>query len=50
MVDYAAGKAAGLFTLDANTPLSAGEHAMLVRLAAMPDSDIDYSDIPPGTK
>lgn len=40
-------------TLDANTPLSADEQVMLVRLAAMPDSDIDYSDIPlsaPGTK
>jgi hypothetical protein len=29
------------FTLDADTPLSADEQAMLVRLAAMPDSDID---------
>lgn len=35
------------FTLGADTPLSADEQAMLVRLAAMPDSDIDYSDIPP---
>jgi hypothetical protein len=34
------------FTLEANTPLSADEQAMLVRLAAMPDSDIDCSDIP----
>ena len=34
-------------TLDADTPLSADEQAMLVRLAAMPDSDIDFSDIPP---
>lgn len=37
------------FTLDADTPLSADEQAMLVRLAAMPDSDIDYSDIPPSS-
>jgi hypothetical protein len=35
------------FTLEANTPLSADEQAMLVRLATMPDSDIDCSDIPP---
>jgi hypothetical protein len=34
------------FLIDANTPLSADEQAMLVRLAAMPDSDIDCSDIP----
>lgn len=33
-------------TIDANTPLSADEQVMLVRLAAMPDSAIDYSDIP----
>ena len=31
------------FTLEANTPLSADEQAMLVRLAAMPDSDIPSS-------
>ena len=31
------------FTVDANTPLSADEQAMLVRLAAMPDSDIPSS-------
>lgn len=37
------------FTLDADTPLSADEQAMLVRLAAMPDSAIDYSDIPPSS-
>ena len=37
------------FTLEANTPLSADEQAMLVRLAAMPDSDIDCSDIPPSS-
>ena len=36
-------------TLDANTPLSADEQAMLVRLAAMPDSDIDCSNIPPSS-
>jgi hypothetical protein len=35
------------FTLNADTLLSADEQAMLVRLAAMPDSDIDCSDIPP---
>jgi hypothetical protein len=35
------------FTLEANTPLSADEQAMLARLAAIPDSDIDCSDIPP---
>jgi hypothetical protein len=35
------------FTLAADRPLSADEQAMLARLAAMPDSDIDYSDIPP---
>jgi hypothetical protein len=34
-------------TIDANTPLSADDQAMLARLAAMPDSDIDCSDIPP---
>ena len=34
-------------TLDADTPLSADEQAMLVRLAAMSDDDIDCSDIPP---
>jgi hypothetical protein len=37
------------FTLEANTPLSADEQTMLVRLAAMPDSDIDCSDIPPSS-
>jgi hypothetical protein len=40
-------------TLDVAMPLSADEQAMLARLAVMPDSDIDYSDIPPsspGTK
>jgi hypothetical protein len=36
-------------TLDATTPLSADEQAMLVRLAAMSDSDIDCSDIPPSS-
>ena len=30
-------------TLEANTPLSADEQVMLVRLAAMPDSDFDCS-------
>jgi hypothetical protein len=35
------------FTLDADAPLSANEQAMLARLAAMSDSDIDCSDIPP---
>lgn len=35
------------FTPDAATPLSVDEQAMLARLAAMPDSDIDCSDIPP---
>ena len=42
-----------MFALDANTPLSANEQAMLARLAVMPDSDIDFSDISPsspGTK
>lgn len=34
------------FTLDPNTPLSADEEAALARLAAMPDSAIDFSDIP----
>jgi|GEM_PF-7085613 len=34
------------FTLDADTPLSADEQAMLARLAVMPDSNIDCSDIP----
>lgn len=41
------------FTLDPNTPLSEEDQAMLARLAAMPDSEIDFSDIPatpPGTK
>jgi hypothetical protein len=37
------------FILEANTPLSADEQAMLVRLAAMRDSDIDCSDIPPSS-
>jgi hypothetical protein len=37
------------YVLDANTPLSADEQAMLARLAAMPDSDIDCSDIPPSS-
>lgn len=37
------------FTLDAGTPLSADEQAMLTRLAAMPDSDIDCSDIAPSS-
>jgi len=37
------------FTLDADTPLSADEQAILARLAAMPDSDIDCSDIPPSS-
>jgi hypothetical protein len=36
-------------TLDATMPLSADEQAMLVHLAAMPDSDIDCSDIPPSS-
>jgi hypothetical protein len=36
-------------TIDADTPLSADEQAMLVRLAAMSDSDIDCSDIPPSS-
>jgi hypothetical protein len=40
-----AGKTTTL-TFDAATPLSAGEQAMLARLAAMPDSDIDCGDIP----
>jgi uncharacterized protein (DUF4415 family) len=34
------------FTLDADTPLSVDEQATLARLAAMPDSEIDFSDIP----
>ena len=34
-------------TLDAETPLSVDEQTMLAHLAAMPDSDIDCSDIPP---
>ena len=34
------------FTLDPNAPLSADEEAALARLAAMPDSEIDFSDIP----
>jgi hypothetical protein len=37
------------FTLDADTLLSVDEQAMLARLAAMPDSDIDCSDIPPSS-
>jgi hypothetical protein len=37
-------------TLDAGTPLSADEQAMLARLAAMSDNDIDYSDIPPSPR
>lgn len=37
------------FTPDADTPLSADEQAMLARLAAMSDSDIDCSDIPPSS-
>jgi hypothetical protein len=36
-------------TIDANTPLSADDQALLVRLAAMSDSDIDCSDIPPSS-
>jgi uncharacterized protein (DUF4415 family) len=32
-----------------NKPLSKRQRAMLNRLAAMPDSEIDYSDIPPLT-
>jgi hypothetical protein len=38
------------FTLDADRPLSTDEQAMLARLAAMPDSDIDCSDIPPSPR
>lgn len=34
------------FTLDPNTPLSAEEQDTLARLDAMPDSEIDFSDIP----
>jgi hypothetical protein len=34
------------FTLGPNSPLSAEEKEQLVRLAAMPDSEIDLSDIP----
>jgi hypothetical protein len=37
------------FILDADTPLSADKQAMLARLAAMSDSDIDCSDIPPSS-
>jgi hypothetical protein len=37
------------FTLDADMPVSADEQVMLARLAAMPDSDIDCSDIPPSS-
>lgn len=37
------------FTLDANTLLSADEQTMLARLAAMSDSDINCSDIPPSS-
>jgi hypothetical protein len=36
-----------IYVLDADRPLSADEQAMLARLAAMPSSDIDCSDIPP---
>lgn len=36
-------------TRDADTPLSVDEQAMVVRLAVMPDSDIDCSDIPPSS-
>lgn len=35
------------FTSDADTLSSVNEQAMLARLAAMPDSEIDYSDVPP---
>ena len=41
------------FTLAADKPLSAEERAQLAQLAAMPDEDIDFSDIPrssPNTK
>lgn len=34
------------FTLAPNTPLSEDAKARLARLAAMPDSEIDFSDIP----
>lgn len=34
------------FTLAPDTPLSADDEATLDRLAAMPDSKIDFSDIP----
>ncbi len=34
------------FTLNPATPLSEDELAMLARLDAMPDSEIDFSDIP----
>ncbi|WP_158621184.1 hypothetical protein [Dyella dinghuensis] len=34
------------FTLEANTPLSADKQSMLVRLAAVPDSDIDRHRTP----
>ncbi len=35
------------FTLNPNTPLTADEKAQLAYLATMPDSEIDFSDIPP---
>ena len=35
------------FTLDPHAPLSAEEKAQLAALAAMSDSEIDFSDIPP---
>ncbi len=34
------------FTVDPNTPLSEEAEARLAGLAAMPDSEIDFSDIP----
>lgn len=34
-------------TRDIDTPLHNDEKMMIARLAAMPASDIDYSDIPP---
>ena len=34
------------FTLDPNTPLSEEAKARMARLSAMPDSEIDFSDIP----
>lgn len=36
------------FTLDPSAPLSADDQAALASLAAMPDSEIDFSDIPRG--